>query len=93
MGWRKGSHSRPSCARGDEYRWFLWRYVPVRDEQDQIVRWYVTGTDIDDRKRAEDRMRNETLALREVDDFYCSLVGKAIYLFAYYEWTIIYIIE
>jgi hypothetical protein len=26
------------------------------------VRWYVTGTDIDDRKRAEDRMRNETLA-------------------------------
>src|SRR6202048_354196 len=48
-----------------EYRWFLWRYVPVRDEQDQIVRWYVTGTDIDDRKRAEDRMRNETFALRE----------------------------
>src|SRR3982075_3500620 len=48
-----------------EYRWFLWRYIPVRDEQGQIVRWYVTGTDIDDRKRAEDRMRNETLALRE----------------------------
>ena len=48
-----------------EYRWFLWRYIPVRDEQDQIVRWYVTGTDIDDRKRAEDRMRNETFALRE----------------------------
>src|ERR1700681_2562646 len=47
-----------------EYRWFLWRYIPVR-EQDQVVRWYVTGTDIDDRKRAEDRMRNETLALRE----------------------------
>jgi formate hydrogenlyase transcriptional activator len=48
-----------------EYRWFLWRYVPVRDEQGQVVRWYVTGTDIDDRKRAEDRMRNETFALRE----------------------------
>src|SRR5258705_4116980 len=48
-----------------EYRWFLWRYIPVRDEKDQIVRWYVTGTDIDDRKRAEDRMRNETFALRE----------------------------
>src|SRR4030081_3368085 len=54
-----------SRRRDGEYRWFLWRYVPVRDEQDQIVRWYVTGTDIDDRKRAEDRMRNETLALRE----------------------------
>ena len=48
-----------------EYRWFFWRYIPVRDAQGQIVRWYVTGTDIDDRKRAEDRMRNETLALRE----------------------------
>src|SRR6202022_3739826 len=54
-----------SRRRDGEYRWFLWRYVPVHDEQDQIVRWYVTGTDIDDRKRAEDRMRNETLALRE----------------------------
>ena len=48
-----------------EYRWFFWRYIPVRDQQGQVLRWYVTGTDIDDRKRAEDRMRNETLALRE----------------------------
>jgi formate hydrogenlyase transcriptional activator len=54
-----------SRRRDGEYRWFLWRYIPVRDDQGQIVRWYVTGTDIDDRKRAEDRMRNETLALRE----------------------------
>ena len=54
-----------SRRRDGEYRWFLWRYNPVRDEQGQILRWYVTGTDIDDRKRAEDRMRNETLALRE----------------------------
>lgn len=30
-----------------QYRWFLWRYVPVRDTQGQILRWYVTGTDID----------------------------------------------
>jgi len=29
------------------------------------VRWYATGTDIDDRKRAEERTRNENLALRE----------------------------
>ena len=37
----------------------------VRDAQGKVVRWYATGTDIDDRKRAEDRMRNETVALRE----------------------------
>jgi PAS domain S-box-containing protein len=54
-----------SRRRDGEYRWFLWRYIPVQDEQGEVLRWYVTGTDIDDRKRAEDRMRNETLALRE----------------------------
>ncbi len=47
------------------YRWFLIRYNPLRDEQGRIVRWYATGTDIDDRKQAEERMRNENLALRE----------------------------
>jgi formate hydrogenlyase transcriptional activator len=48
-----------------QYRWFLIRYNPFRDEQGQLVRWYATGTDIDDRKRAEDRTRNENVALRE----------------------------
>src|SRR6202140_1277725 len=46
-------------------RWFLIRYNPFRDEQGRLVRWYATGTDIDDRKRAEDRTRNENVALRE----------------------------
>src|SRR5207245_1781402 len=48
-----------------QYRWLLLRYNPFHDEQGKVVRWYATGTDIDDRKRAEDRMRNETVALRE----------------------------
>jgi formate hydrogenlyase transcriptional activator len=48
-----------------EYRWFLIRYNPFHDEQGHLVRWYATGTDIDDRKRAEDRTRNENVALRE----------------------------
>ena len=47
------------------YRWFLARYNPVRNDQGQVMRWYVACTDIDDRKRTEDRMRNETIALRE----------------------------
>ncbi len=41
------------------------RYNPLLDENGKVVRWYATATDIDDRKRAEDRMRNETVALRE----------------------------
>jgi formate hydrogenlyase transcriptional activator len=48
-----------------QYRWFLIRYNPFRDEEGRVVRWYATGTDIDDRKRAEDRTRNENVALRE----------------------------
>ena len=48
-----------------QYRWLLLRYNPFHDEQGSLVRWYATGTDIDDRKRAEDRTRNENVALRE----------------------------
>jgi formate hydrogenlyase transcriptional activator len=48
-----------------QYRWFLIGFNPFRDEEGRLVRWYATGTDIDDRKRAEDRTRNENVALRE----------------------------
>jgi formate hydrogenlyase transcriptional activator len=47
------------------YRWFLVRYNPLRDDQGQLIRWYLACTDIDDRRRIEERMRNETVALRE----------------------------
>ena len=47
------------------YRWFLIQYKPFHDEQERLVRWYATGTDIEDRKRTEDRMRSENVALRE----------------------------
>jgi formate hydrogenlyase transcriptional activator len=54
-------------ARGKDgrYRWFLIQYNPLRDEQGEVLRWYATGTDIDDRKRAEERIQNENVALRE----------------------------
>jgi PAS domain S-box-containing protein len=50
------------------YRWFLARYNPVRDDKGQIRRWYVACTDIEDRKQAEDRLRQENVALREEID-------------------------
>jgi PAS domain S-box-containing protein len=40
-----------------EYRWFLLRARPLRDESGKIVRWYGTNTDIHDRKRAEEELR------------------------------------
>ena len=48
-----------------QYRWCLIQYKPLHDEHGQVVRWYATGTDIDDRRRAEDRIKNENLVLRE----------------------------
>jgi formate hydrogenlyase transcriptional activator len=51
-----------------QYRWFLFRYNPLRDDEGRIIRWYATGIDIEDRKQAEERMRNENMALREEID-------------------------
>jgi PAS domain S-box-containing protein len=37
------------------YRWFLFRPAPARDEDGKIIGWYGTITDIEDRKRAEQK--------------------------------------
>ena len=63
-----------------QYRWFLIRYNPFRNDQGQVTRWYATGTDIDDRVRAEERTRNENLALREQidrDSMFEDIVGSS----------------
>jgi PAS fold len=54
-----------ALGKDGKYRWCLIRYNPLLDEGGKVIRWYATGTDIDDRNRAEDGMRNETVALRE----------------------------
>jgi len=50
------------------YRWFFTRCVPLRDEKGQIKRFYAASIDIDDRKRAEERLQQENVALREEID-------------------------
>ena len=50
------------------YRWFLARYRPLCDSQGQVTRWYVACTDIEDRRRAEERLQEENVALREEID-------------------------
>jgi formate hydrogenlyase transcriptional activator len=50
------------------YRWFLAHAKPVRDNDGNIVRWYLASTDIEDRKRAEERLQQENVALREEID-------------------------
>jgi formate hydrogenlyase transcriptional activator len=55
-------------GRDQSYRWFLVRCNPMRDDAEQLTRWYLACTDIDDRKRAEQKLERENLALREEVD-------------------------
>jgi len=48
-----------------KFRWILSRCNPLYDEKGQITRWYVASTDIDDRKRAEEKLQQENIALRD----------------------------
>jgi formate hydrogenlyase transcriptional activator len=69
-----------ALRRDGEYRWFLIRYNPFRNEQGQVTRWYATGTDIHERVRLEERTRNENLALREQidrDSMFEDIVGSS----------------
>src|SRR5260221_12104222 len=40
-----------------EFRWFLFRGEPFRSETGEVLKWYGTNVDIEDRKRAEERLR------------------------------------
>jgi formate hydrogenlyase transcriptional activator len=42
-----------ALGKNGKYRWFLIRYNPLLDERGNVLRWYATGTDIEDRKQAE----------------------------------------
>jgi formate hydrogenlyase transcriptional activator len=63
-----------------EYRWLLLHYKPLKDQLGRITRWVVPAIDIEDRKQAEERTRNENLALREQidrDSMFEDLVGSS----------------
>jgi PAS domain S-box-containing protein len=48
-----------------QYCWFLFRVAPLLDEQGNVVMWYGTSTDIEDRKRADDARRRSEAYLAE----------------------------
>ena len=57
------------CARAMEVIAGFWLVtIRVRDDKGQITRWYVACTDIEDRKRAEEKLQQENVALREEID-------------------------
>lgn len=50
------------------YRWFLFRAEPFQDETGTVVAWYGTNTDIEDRKHAEQKLRDSELNLRQMTE-------------------------
>jgi PAS domain S-box-containing protein len=58
-------YERRVRRRDGQYRWFLAQYKPLLDERGEVIRWYATGTDIDDRKRAEEKLRRSEWNLLE----------------------------
>jgi len=59
------------------YRWFHSRGLSLRDSEGRIVRWFNLLTDIDERKRAEENLQLENLALREEID-HASMFGEMV---------------
>ena len=57
-----------------EYCWFLVRTVPQFDEQGNILKWYGTSTDVEDRKRAEEALRETQAVLAHVAR--ASIIGE-----------------
>jgi len=47
------------------YRWFLFQAEPLRDQSGKIVKWYGSSTDIEDRKRAEEALRESEQRFRD----------------------------
>ena len=72
-GWRSSLESgQPGEAQArlrrfdGEYRWFLFRASPMRDESGSIVKWLASNTDIEDRKRAQEALAASERDLRSI---------------------------
>ncbi|WP_050044937.1 PAS domain S-box protein [Bradyrhizobium sp. LTSP849] len=62
-------HTEERVRRADgQYRWFCIDRVAARDENGKIIKWYGTAYDIEDRKRAEDALRESEHKLRQIID-------------------------
>jgi len=59
--------TRVRSANGD-YRWMFHRKVPLRDANGSIVKWYGSSLDIDERKTAEEALRNSQAYLAEAQN-------------------------
>lgn len=56
----------PLRGRDGQYRWFLSRAAPIRDEQGRITRWFGTNTDITERRAAEEELARHRTRLQDL---------------------------
>jgi formate hydrogenlyase transcriptional activator len=56
------------------FRWFFVRAEPLRDDTSNVVKWYATSTDIEDRKQAEEKLRQEERELRLITDVIAQMI-------------------
>lgn len=63
----------PLRGKDGEYRWFLSRAIPIRDEQGRVFRWFGTNTDITERREMEEALRD---ADRRKDEFLATLAHE-----------------
>jgi len=58
----------PLKGKDGQYRWFLSRALPIRDEAGQVVRWFGTNTDVTEQRAWEERVRRSEQRFRTVLD-------------------------
>jgi PAS domain S-box-containing protein len=63
----------PLRGRDGEYRWFLSRAIPIRDERGNVVRWFGTNTDVTEQRLLEQELKS---ADRRKDEFLATLAHE-----------------
>lgn len=65
----------PLRSASGEYRWFLSRAAPIRDDAGKVVRWFGTNTDVTEQRAAEEAARNSQLLLRTTMDNFPTVIA------------------
>ena len=84
-------------AADGSYRWFLGRAVPIHDDDEKILRWIGTATDIDDQRRVRDHLQfiveagNSVLSSLDVDEICNNLADVAVERFA--DWCFVMLLR
>src|SRR6516162_6473653 len=67
----------PLRSKNGEYRWFLSRALPIKDEEDKVVRWFGTNTDVTEQREMERALRESRDELRHKQQILLSVLEAA----------------